>query len=66
MQKRRVSNWLRFVLGLVIALGLGVDSYLADRGAALTYVLPLAIGLIAIADFAGYFISRATEGKTSR
>ena len=59
--RRAIASWLRFVLGLVIALGLGIDSYFADRGAALTFVLPVAIGLLAVADFIGYWLDRSTE-----
>jgi len=57
VMQRSVANKLRFALGLVIALGLGVYSHFADRGALLTYVLPAAIGLAAIADFIGYLTS---------
>ena len=61
--QRAVANWLRLVLGIVIAVGLAVDSYFADRGAILTYVLPVAIGLLAITEFIVYWTNRATEKK---
>ena len=53
------ANWLRFVLGLVIAVTLGIDSYVAGRGAVLTYVLPVAIAIIVLADLIGYLGHRS-------
>jgi len=57
MQKA-VAHWLRFVLGVAMALAVGIVSYMAGGGALLTYVLPLIIGLLVLADFIGFLSNR--------
>src|SRR5262245_29625124 len=55
---KAVAHWLRLVLGAVMALGVGIVSYMADGGALLTYVAPLIIGLLTVADFIGFLSNR--------
>ena len=57
MQKA-VAHWLRLVLGIVMALAVGIVSYMAEGGTLLTYVLPLIIGLLTLADFFGFLSNR--------
>ena len=61
MIQRGVANKLRFGLGLILALGVGLYCHFTDGGALLTYVLPAAIVLITIADFVGYLTSSDRE-----
>ena len=58
MFSRRSANWIRFVLGIAIALGLGIDSHFADRGAVLTIVEPGIILIVTLADLIGYLSER--------
>lgn len=54
---------MRFALGMVIAWGMGIDSYFAERGVIFTYVLPAAIALLTIADAIGYLTDRPEKPK---
>jgi len=56
--QRAVAHWLRFVLGVVMALAVGIVSYMAEGGTLLTYILPLIIGLLTLADFIGFLTNR--------
>ena len=62
--QNRLANWLRFVLGLVLALGVGVYFRFTDGGKLLIYGLPAAILLITIADFIGYLRSSQRENRS--
>jgi hypothetical protein len=63
MINKRNAHRIRFILGIVIALGMGMDSYFAERGAIFTYVLPAAIALLTIADAIGYLTDRPEKPK---
>ena len=65
MINKRNAHRIRFILGIVIALGMGIDSYFAERGAIFTYVLPAAIALLTIADAIGYLTDRPEKAEMS-
>jgi len=64
--ERGLAHWLRLALGFVIVVVLGVDSYYAERGVALTFVLPVAIGILVAADFIGYLSSRSSAEESNK
>jgi hypothetical protein len=54
------------VLGIIIAVGLGVIAYQAEGVGLLTCLLPLAILLLSLADFMDYWGSAANESADPR
>lgn len=61
----QTAQLARLALGVVMAVGLGVGGYLAEGGGLLTYLLPLAILLLTLADFLGYLGSAASAPKSA-
>jgi len=56
---RGTANWVRFVLGVLLAVGTGVAAHLADGGQLMTLLLPLSVLLLVVADLVGYLGSHA-------
>ena len=48
-----------------MAVGLGVGAYQAEGGGLLTFLLPLIVLLITLADFIGYLSSAASEPESA-
>jgi Flp pilus assembly protein protease CpaA len=63
MTRRGIANWLRLVLGVVMAIGAGLVSYMAEGSTLLTYGLPAIILIITLADFIGFLASRIDQSK---
>jgi hypothetical protein len=63
MTRRGLANKLRLVLGVAMAIGVGLASYMAECSTLLTYGLPAIILIVTLADFIGYLASRDDQSK---
>jgi len=63
--QRRTAHHVRLALGLIMAVGLGVGAYVAEGWGLLTYLLPLAILLLTVADFIGYLSGTTDQPRSA-
>ena len=63
MIRRGLANKLRLVLGVTMAIGVGLASYMAEGSPLLTYALPVIILILTLADFISYLASRDDQSK---
>jgi hypothetical protein len=63
MTRRGLANKLRLVLGVAMAIGVGLASYMAECSTLLTYGLPAIILIVTLAGFIGYLASRDDQSK---
>src|SRR5262249_6905687 len=63
MTRRGLANKLRLVLGVALAIGVGLASHMAEGNTLLTYGLPAIILILTLADFTGYLASRDDRSK---
>jgi hypothetical protein len=62
---KQFAPWFRFIFGVTLALGLGVDSYIHNRSVMFVFFLPAILGLLAIADIMGNMTDHANQSDSS-